>query len=53
MKKKKKSTVRVTIDFPVEEHRQLKALVAKEGTSMQSFILNCVTAAVHRKSKAS
>jgi len=36
--KPQKKTTRVTIDFPIEQHRRLKALAALEGVSLQEFI---------------
>ncbi|MES2274230.1 MAG: hypothetical protein V4487_08580 [Chlamydiota bacterium] len=50
-KKAKKLTTRVTIDFPIDEHRRLKALVAMEGMTLQGFILACVEGCMSRKSK--
>jgi hypothetical protein len=31
-------TTRVTVDFPIEEHRKLKAIAALKGMSLQQFI---------------
>jgi hypothetical protein len=36
--KTKKKTTRVTVDFPVAEHRKLKALAALEGVTLQEYI---------------
>lgn len=37
-----KKTTRVTVDFPVNKHKRLKALAAVEGVSLQEFIRSCV-----------
>lgn len=34
-----KQTVRLTIDFPVEQHTFLKMMAAKEGVSMRKFVI--------------
>ena len=34
----KKKTTRVTVDFPVSQHRKLKALAALEGVTLQEYI---------------
>ena len=34
----KKATTRVTIDFPISQHRHLKALAALEGMTLQEYI---------------
>lgn len=31
-------TTRVTVDFPIKEHRKLKALAALEGVTLQEYI---------------
>jgi hypothetical protein len=36
--KTKKRTTRVTVDFPVEQHRKLKAFAALEGVTLQDYI---------------
>lgn len=33
---------RVSVDFPVEEHRQLKAASALMGMSIQAYVRGCV-----------
>jgi hypothetical protein len=33
-----RKTTRVTVDFPDDEHRRLKALASLEGVSMQDYI---------------
>jgi len=40
--KPQKKTTRVTIDFPIEQHRRLKALAALEGVTLQEYIRNHV-----------
>lgn len=37
-----KRTTRVTVDFPANKHKRLKALAALEGVSLQEFIRSCV-----------
>ena len=39
-----KRTTRVAIDFPIKEHRRLKALAALEGLSLQEYIRRRVDA---------
>ncbi len=34
----KKKTTRVTVDFPVTQHRKLKAIAALEGVTIQDYI---------------
>ena len=34
----KKKTTRVTVDFPVAQHRKLKAIAALEGVTLQHYI---------------
>ncbi len=41
--KTQKKTTRVTVDFPVAEHRKLKALAALEGITLQEYIRSRVT----------
>lgn len=36
--KVKKKTTRVTVDFPVTQHRKLKAMAALEGVTLQEYI---------------
>lgn len=33
-----KKTTRVTVDFPVAQHRKLKAIAALQGVSLQEYI---------------
>lgn len=35
----KEGTVRLTIDFPVEQHVYLKMLAAKRGVSMRQYVI--------------
>lgn len=37
--KQKHDTVRLTVDFPVEQHTYIKMMAAKEGISMRQFII--------------
>lgn len=36
---KKEDTVRLTIDFPAEQHAYLKMLAAKRGVSMRQYVI--------------
>ncbi|MBA3723097.1 MAG: hypothetical protein H0W88_11955 [Parachlamydiaceae bacterium] len=36
---KKQDTVRLTIDFPVDQHTYIKMLAAKEGVSLRHFVI--------------
>jgi hypothetical protein len=36
--KSQKKTTRVTVDFPVDQHRRLKAKAALEGVTLQEYI---------------
>lgn len=36
--KTKKRTTRVTVDFPISQHRKLKASAALEGVTLQEYI---------------
>lgn len=38
----RQSKTRVTVDFPQEEHKRLKAVAALLGVSMQEYIIGCV-----------
>ena len=42
-KKAKRKTTRVTVDFPVAQHKRLKAMAALEGTTLQDYIRTRVT----------
>jgi hypothetical protein len=35
----KQDTVRLTIDFPVDQHTYIKMLAAKEGVSLRQFVI--------------
>lgn len=37
--KQKHETVRLTVDFPAEQHTYIKMMAAKEGISMRQFII--------------
>ncbi|MBI5346919.1 MAG: hypothetical protein HZB76_07250 [Chlamydiae bacterium] len=39
----KKKTTRVTVDFPVAQHRKLKAIAALEGITLQDYIRSRVS----------
>ncbi|MBA2368106.1 MAG: hypothetical protein H0V82_03675 [Candidatus Protochlamydia sp.] len=46
-----KQTVRLTVDFPVEQHIYIKMMAAKEGISMRQFIIEHLPAPELKKSK--
>ena len=35
----KQDTVRLTIDFPIDQHTYIKMLAAKEGISLRQFVI--------------
>lgn len=35
----KQDTVRLTVDFPVDQHTYIKMLAAKEGVSLRRFVI--------------
>lgn len=35
----KQDTVRLTIDFPMDQHTYIKMLAAKEGVSLRQFVI--------------
>lgn len=35
----KQDTIRLTIDFPVDQHTYIKMLAAKEGISLRKFVI--------------
>ena len=39
---RREEKTRVTVDFPRNEHRRLKAVAALSGVSMQQYIIGCV-----------
>jgi predicted DNA binding CopG/RHH family protein len=43
--KTQKKTTRVTVDFPVAQHRKLKSLAALEGVTLQEYIRSRVVIA--------
>lgn len=46
-----KQTVRLTVDFPVEQHIYIKMMAAKEGISMRQFIVEHLPAPELKKTK--
>ncbi len=36
-----KKTVRIAVDIPADQHAYLKILAAKEGLTLQEFVLKC------------
>lgn len=36
---RKQDTVRLTIDFPMDQHTYIKMLAAKEGVSLRQFVI--------------
>ena len=45
----RKEKTRVTVDFPLSEHRRLKAVSALMGISMQEYIIECVEEKLYSK----
>lgn len=45
----KKDTVRLTIDFPVEQHAYLKMLAAKKGISMRQYVIDSLSEKVEKQ----
>lgn len=39
MTRKHQRTVRLTIDFPIEQHTYIKMLAAKEGVTLREFVI--------------
>lgn len=46
---KSKKTTRVTVDFPLNRHKRLKALAALKGVSLQEFVRSCVDEKIHEQ----
>lgn len=42
MKQRHAKTVRLTIDFPAEQHAYLKMLAAKKGISMRQYVIEAL-----------
>jgi hypothetical protein len=47
----KPKTIRLTIDFPVEQHTYIKMLAAKEGVSLRQFVIEHLPGLDEPKSK--
>jgi hypothetical protein len=50
-KHQKHKTVRLTIDFPAEQHTYIKMLAAKEGVSLRQFVIEHLPGLDETKSK--
>ncbi len=48
----KQETVRLTIDFPVNQHTYIKMLAAKEGVSLRQFVIEHLPNLEKNKKKA-
>lgn len=46
---KKEDTVRLTIDFPAEQHAYLKMLAAKRGVSMRQYVIESLCENVEKQ----
>lgn len=46
-----KQTVRLTVDFPIEQHTYIKMMAAKEGISMRQYIIQHLPNPELKKSK--
>lgn len=47
----KEHTVRLTIDFPAEQHAYLKMLAAKKGVSMRQYVIESLCENVEQEAK--
>lgn len=47
----KEETVRLTIDFPAEQHAYLKMLAAKKGISMRQYVVEALCGNVEQEAK--
>lgn len=45
----KEETVRLTIDFPAEQHAYLKMLAAKKGVSMRQYVIESLCEKVEKQ----
>lgn len=50
-KHQKHKTVRLTIDFPEEQHTYIKMLAAKEGVSLRQFVIERLPGLHDKKGK--
>lgn len=46
-----KDTIRLTIDFPVEQHAYLKMIAAKNGISMRQYVIESLCGNVEQEAK--
>jgi len=46
---KKEDIVRLTIDFPAEQHAYLKMLAAKKGVSMRKYVIEALCENVEKQ----
>lgn len=49
--KQKHEMVRLTVDFPVEQHTYIKMMAAREGISMRQFIIEHLPGPELKKTK--
>ncbi len=47
----KENTVRLTIDFPAEQHAYLKMLAAKRGISMRQYVIESLCGSIDQEAK--
>jgi hypothetical protein len=47
----KPETVRLTIDFPMDQHTYIKMLAAKEGISLRQFVIEHLPSLEKKKKK--
>lgn len=47
----KHETVRLTIDFPIDQHTYIKMLAAKEGVSLRQFVIEHLPSLEENKKK--
>lgn len=48
---KKEDTVRLTIDFPSQQHAYLKMLAAQKGISMRQYVIESLSKNVEQEAK--
>jgi hypothetical protein len=44
----KRKKTRITVDFPQDEHKRLKAIAALQGVTLQDLIIECVNEKMHK-----
>ena len=47
----RQESVRLTIDFPAEQHTYIKMLAAAEGVSLRQFVIECLPSPEVKRAK--